>query len=157
MNELKIIKGPLPDSISLKEFSRVATEFYKDAKLSIDYSGFLSRTMELFASATFLNEKIWDIFVNEVNGEIKAYFLCAVEKAIDGNLCYTVHQGWITQELRSSGCHKEWWKQVKERARKLFCNQMLISSVRNYEAYKRWLGEENLSLHSELLHLKLEE
>lgn len=157
MNELKIIKGPIPESIKFSEISYVITEFYKDAKLTVDFKGFMARTLEMFSSATFMNNGNWDLWICESNGIIRAYFLCSVEKAVDNNLCYMVHQGWISKEYRGNGDHRGWWNQVKERAKQMFCKQMLISSVRNYEAYKRWLGEQDLTVHSELLHLKLED
>jgi hypothetical protein len=154
MNDLKIIKQ-ITGMVTLKEIERVLTEFHKDSGLMVDFEGFMAHTLDRFALATFLENGAWDLWLCEENGKIKAYFLCSVDKAMDNKFCYMVHQGWLSKELRGNGLQHTWWEQLKERAKEKFCKQMIIYSVRNYEAYKRLLGE-NLTPYSEMLHLKLE-
>jgi hypothetical protein len=121
----------------------------------IDKQGFITQTLDRFALATFLNNGAWDLWVAEENGEIKSYFLCCVDKGMDNTFSYNIHQGWICKELRTSNFLRGYWKLAKVRAKERFCTQMMIYSIRSFEAYKRALGED-LKPYAELLHLKLE-
>jgi hypothetical protein len=155
MNELNVVKK-IPESISLNEITRVIVDFHNDSGLSVDLDGFIASTLDRFAMATFLDNPGWDLWICEEKCEIKAYFLCRVEKAEDNRFCYTIHQGWLCKELRNKGYQDTWWVKIKKRAKELFCKQILIYSIRDYEAYKKLLGG-NMTHYASLLHLKLED
>lgn len=153
--EIKIYKS-LNGEVKPSSIPKAIESFYLDSGIDIDYKGFIESTLEKFAMATYLNRGDWDLWLAHKNGDVKSYIIASVDKASNNNLCYFIHQAWIDKEYRHNGLSKETWPKLKDRAKQLFCHQMIIYSIRNYEAYKRFLGED-LTPYSEMLHLKLED
>jgi hypothetical protein len=52
-----------------------------------------------------------------------------------------VTQTWVHPDYRGKPIVKEWWAEMKARAKQLFCEHLSITSSRNYKAYERFLGD----------------
>lgn len=145
----------IPPDVQIKEILHVLSEFYKDCEMYIDYTGFIAHTLERFSWATFMNQGNWDLWLATDEGEIKCFVLASVDKAADNNLCYYVHQGWVAKDIRESMVSRKWWLKVKERAKDLLCKQMMIFSIRDFDAYNRFFGG-GMKVYAQMLHLQME-
>ena len=105
-----------------------------------DRVGIYEQTLESIANASFLggNGNFW---LAEDNGEVAAYVLARVVKDIDNKLTYWVSQAWVSPIYRGKKVVKdEWWRDIKNHAKKHFCKHLVIVSSRNAKAYERWFG-----------------
>lgn len=105
----------------------------------VNKEGFFNQTLESIANCTYLrgNGELWaSIF----EGKLLSYALASITRDVDGRLTYHVYQAWVCKEYRRNPIVKEWWEQIRVRAKGLFCKHLLITSSRNTEAYKRFLG-----------------
>lgn len=153
MMELEIVKK-IPADIDLKELTRVLGEFYRDCEMYIDYDGFITYALGKFALATFLNSGNWDLWMATDGGKIKCFVLASVDVASNNQFCYFLHQAWVSKDIREGGTSRKWWPKIKARAKELFCKQMMIFSIRDFDAYNRFLGG-GLKVYAQMLHMEV--
>jgi len=70
---------------------------------------------------------------------VVVYGLAHVSKDIDQKLVYHISQMWVAKEFRGKPIVKEWWAQIRQRAKDCFCKHLVIVSSRSPKAYKRFL------------------
>lgn len=150
---LKVHKQ-IPAGMEGQSILRAINKFYDDIGVRDSREGFLSQTVERIACATYLNRGDWEFWCTYEEGEITSYLLASIDKAIDNNFAYFIHQAWIDKKYRANGFSKECWARIKERAKNMMCKHLIIYSVRNNEAYQRFLGG-GLEHYSTLLRMNL--
>lgn len=105
----------------------------------IDQPGFYYQTLEAIANTIYLGGT-GDFWMATFNGRVVVYGLAYISKDIDQKLCYHINQMWVSKEFRGKPIVKEWWKQIRQRAKDCFCKHLVITSTRSPKAYIRFLG-----------------
>jgi len=144
----------LPQGLTGQAILRAVNKFYDDIHSSEERNGFVVQTLERIAGATYMNRGDLDFWCTYDDGEITSYLLASIDKAIDNKLTYFIHQAWIDKKYRANGFSRECWARIKERAKNMLCSNLIIYSVRDNEAYRRFLGKE-LGHYSTMLRMKL--
>ncbi len=67
--------------------------------------------------------------------------LGSVTVEVDSQLTYWLSQAWVHPSKRHKPVVKEWWRQIREQAKKYFCKHIVVVSGRGTDAYCRFLGE----------------
>lgn len=105
----------------------------------VDKEGLYLQTLEAFANIT-VNKGAGDLWIGTQNGKLLVYVMASVLREVDGKLTYWVSQGWVDKSMRGSLIVKDWWQQIRERAKECFCKHVVVVSSRGTKAYCRWLG-----------------
>lgn len=106
----------------------------------IELRGFYYQTLQAMANAAILGGG-GELWLGTIEGELVVYVLAYINNDFDGRLAYHVSQAWIKKEYRGKPIAKEWWAQIKQRARDCLCGHLCLTSSRNPKAYARWLGD----------------
>ena len=125
----------------VKQVEAAVKDFIKTSHLpqGIDAEGFYYQTLEAIAQTTHLNGA-GDFWLATCKGRVLVYGLAHIAKDLDQKLCYHISQMWVAKEYRGSPIVKEWWEQIRQRAKDLFCKHLVIVSSRSPKAYMRFLG-----------------
>ena len=105
----------------------------------VDKEGLYLQTLEAMANIV-VNKGAGDLWLGMQNGKLLVYIMANVLREVDGKLTYWVSQGWVHRDMRGSPIVKDWWNQVRERAKECFCKHVVVVSSRGTDAYCRWLG-----------------
>jgi len=105
----------------------------------IDIAGFYQQTLAAIANCTYMGGG-GDFWIGTKDGKLTTYVLAHVSKDIDHRMSYNVSQAWVRKDYRTKRVVKDWYEQIRQRAKDLFCGHLVITSSRNPEAYKRFLG-----------------
>lgn len=135
----RVVKA-IPDLMS-KQIEEAVVDFIKTSHTpqGIDVGGFYQNTLSAIANATYLGGG-GDFWIGTMNGRITTYVLAFVGKDIDHRMSYTVTQAWVRKDFRGKPIVKEWYQQIRQRAKDLFAGHLVLISSRNPAAYKRFLG-----------------
>lgn len=120
--------------LAVKDF--IATSHMPDG---VDAEGFFSNTLEAIAGHTYLGGH-GDFWLATFGEKVVVYGLAIVTKDIDQKLVYHISQMWVAKEFRGKPIVKDWWEQIRQRAKDCFCKHLMITSSRNSKAYIRFLG-----------------
>lgn len=131
----------LPDGMS-PQIEAAVVDFMKSSDMpeGVQLMGFYNQTLQAIANATILqgNGEFW---IGTLNGELLIYTLAYINNDFDGRLAYHISQTWVKKEWRGNPIVKEWWGQIKQRAKDCLCGHLCLTSSRNPKAYERWLGD----------------
>lgn len=135
----RVVKS-IPDGMS-KQIEAAVIDFIKTSHLpkGIDVGGFYQQTLSAIANSTYLGGG-GDFWLGIKDGKVVTYVMAFIGKDIDHRMSYTVTQAWVRKDYRGNPVVKEWWEQIRQRAKDLFCGHLVITSSRNPMAYKRFLG-----------------
>jgi len=136
--DFRVIKQ-IPDGLSPVIQSAVHDFMDASGTEGINPDGFYSLTLESIANSTYLNGG-GEFWVGTRAGELLIYILAVVSRDLDGKLCYCVNQAWVRKDYRGNPIVKQWWEQIRQRAKDLFCKHLMITSSRGHKAYERFLG-----------------
>lgn len=115
-------------------------DFIESSRIkNVDKEGLYNQTLEAIANIT-VNKGSGDLWIGMQNGRLLVYVMGSVIREVDGKLTYWVSQGWVHKDMRGSPIVKDWWEQIRERARECFCKHVVVVSSRGTKAYCRWLG-----------------
>ena len=133
------IINQIPKDLKPRAIERAVMSFVWDSHVKGDPLGVFRQTLETIANSTFLNGagNVW-MATNE--GEVVVYIIARTVKEIDNKLTYWVSQAWVHKDFRGKPIVKEWWANLKDYAKKHFCEHLVIVSSRNPKAYTRWFG-----------------
>ena len=137
------------------QIQAAVTSFIHDSHMpeGIDLEGFRRNTLQAIASATIMGQG-GDFWMATKRGELVAYVLASIGNNLDGKLAYQVSQAWVRKDYRRTPIVREWWGQIKERARNCMCGHLVIMSSRNPKAYERFLGD-GVKKYADLLKMSL--
>ncbi len=154
--ELKLIKT-LPTNLKNKAIEKAVSSFIEEMGVhflnNVDISdlqkrsngvkpdGVFNQTIEEIAGSLIFNNPTIDYWMADVDGEVKGYVLATIVKDIDNRLCYWISQAWLDKEYRNNGFSKECWEKLQQRAQATMCKHIVIVSVRNNDAYMRFLAK----------------
>jgi hypothetical protein len=135
----RVIKN-IPEGMT-PQIEKAVIDFIKTSHVpdGIDLGGFYQQTLASIANATYMGNG-GDFWIGTKDGQILIYTLAFVTKDIDHRMVYTVTQTWVRKDYRGKKIVKEWWEQIRQRAKDLFCGHIVITSSRSAKAYKRFLG-----------------
>jgi hypothetical protein len=135
----RVVKA-IPDGLS-SQIEAAVFDFMKTSHVpkGIDQSGFYQQTLAAIANCTYMGGG-GDFWVGVKDGKLTTYVLAHVSKDIDHRMSYNVSQAWVERSYRGRPIVKEWYEQMRQRAKDLFCGHLVITSSRNAKAYKRFLG-----------------
>ena len=135
----RVVKA-IPEGMS-KQVEAAVVDFIKTSHLpkGIDVGGFYQQTLSAIANATYMGGG-GDFWIGTENGKITTYVMAFVGKDIDHRMSYTISQAWVRKDYRGNKIVKEWYDQIRQRAKDLFCGHLVLTSSRNPRAYKRFLG-----------------
>jgi len=105
---------------------------------NIDKEGLYLQTLEAIANIA-VNHGSGDCWIAIQDGKLLCYVMASVLREVDGKLTYWVSQGWVHKSMRGSPIVKDWWQQIRQRAKECFCKHVIVVSSRGTDAYCRWL------------------
>lgn len=105
----------------------------------VNVEGFYYQTLEAIANSTHLGGP-GEFWVGVKDGQLLIYALCHISKDIDNKMTYHVSQTWVRKDYRGNPVVKEWWEDMRQRAKDLMCGHLAITSSRGSKAYERFLG-----------------
>lgn len=130
----------VPEGMS-KQIELAVVDFIRTSHLpaGIDPGGFYQQTLAAIANATYMGGG-GDFWIGTHEEKITTYVLAFVSKDLDHRMSYTISQAWVRKDFRGKPIVKQWWEQIRQRAKDHFCGHLVLTSTRNPEAYKRFLG-----------------
>lgn len=138
--DFRVIKT-IPPELTPKIESAVSDFIHgKGFTAGTDPKGFEQQTFRAIANATFLGNG-GEFWVCTHEGELLTYVLASIVTDIDNRLTYWISQAWVKPAYRANPVVKDWWKQIRERARGMMCAHIVVVSSRDADAYCRFLGE----------------
>lgn len=148
---LRLIKGELPKSLKPKAIEEAVWCLISEIDVQGNIIGFFNQTVKRIASCTYLDGQgdFWVCIGKD--GSIDAYLIGGVTTDIDDSLTYFISQAWASKRVRGKADVKEWWKDVKARARECMCKHILITTARNPKAFCRFLGKQDVHIYGTLL------
>lgn len=144
----------IPEGMS-PQVEAAVVDFIKTSHMpsGVDARGFYSQTLQAIASATVLGGG-GEFWIGTKDGQLQIYILASIGNDFDGRLAYHVSQAWVRKDCRRTPVVKEWWGQIKQRAKDLLCGHLVITSTRNPKAYERWFGD-GMKYYASLLKMNL--
>ncbi|WP_230685497.1 hypothetical protein, partial [Streptococcus pneumoniae] len=74
------------------------------------------QTLQAIANSTVLSGA-GEFWIGTLNGELLIYTMAYINNDFDGKLAYHISQTWVKKEWRGDPIVKEWWGQIKQRAK----------------------------------------
>lgn len=135
----RVVKA-IPEGIST-QIEEAVLDFIRTSHVpsGIYLSGFYQQTLAAIANTTHMGGG-GDFWIGVKDGKLTTYVLAHVTKDIDHRMSYNISQAWVSKDYRGKPIVKEWYEQIRQRAKDLFCGHLVITSSRNPRAYKRFLG-----------------
>lgn len=138
--DFRLVKS-IPSGLA-PQIEEAVKDFIKTSHVpeGIDLNGFYYQTLQAIANATILSGA-GEFWIGTVDNELVIYTIAYINNDFDGKLAYHISQTWVKKEYRGKPIVKEWWNQIKQRAKDCFCGHLCLTSSRNPKAYERWLGD----------------
>ncbi len=115
-------------------------QFSKENHAPQEEAGLVQQTFEGIVHATELKTPGHFFWLVLQDNMPVGYIMSHIGKDVDNKLCYWITQAYADHNVRGEAFIKDFYKILKEHAKKLFCSHILIPSSREAKAYMRWLG-----------------
>jgi hypothetical protein len=133
----EIVRGQLPELKHLA-IERAVRSFVEETDVHGEPVGFFTQTMNNIHAAVHRGQG--DFWLCVEDGEVMGYMLGHVTHDVDNSLTYWLAQCWAHPSKRGTPLVKEWWQQIRTKAKDYFCKHIVVVSGRGTDAYCRFLG-----------------
>ena len=153
--ELRIVRE-VPITLKPRAIEKAVRDFVNDVDSIKDKDGFFNQALKRIAESLIFGRHDSDIWIAEEDGDVKAFVICHIVADVDDKIGYWVYEPYIVAELRANGFMKAQWSKLKDRAKSLMCQRMIVMTAHDKEKMDRFLGEEFVE-HAKILKISLEE